>query len=128
MWANVKAYINIRGYPGCAIWLASRPPSFRRRLDDRPPPLGQLQRLECKEKCRVGAARGLQDLGKIGIGERRKLIKDDADHGSVLAAPLLRILVPLSENQLQVLEQHAAQQSVLRLRYHHDGASKGEIS
>src|SRR5208282_435811 len=66
------------------------------------------QRLQGEQERSVGAARRLQDLGKVGISKGSKLVEDDADHRPVLAAALLLVLVTLANHQLHVLQQHPA--------------------
>ena len=57
----------------------------------------------------VGAARRLQDLGKIPVPERRKLIQNHAQNGAVFPFPLLLAFVAFAHDELQVLEQHLSE-------------------
>ncbi len=54
----------------------------------------------------MGAAGSLQDLRKVAVSEGRKLVQHHAENGPVGAPPLFLAFVALTDNQLQVLQQH----------------------
>src|SRR5208282_3724362 len=71
--------------------------------------------LHGEQKGCVGSSRSLQDLRKVPIPEWGKLIQHDTEQRLVRPPALVVALVPLPDDQLQVLQQHFAE-SPHRLR------------
>src|SRR5258708_36268920 len=67
------------------------------------------QGLHGEQEGGIRSTRGLQDLGKIAIAERRELVQHDTEYWPVPAQPMLFAFVPLAYDQLQVLQKHLSQ-------------------
>src|SRR5271157_2351374 len=63
--------------------------------------------LHGKQESRIGAARRLQDVGEIGVGNGREFVHDDRHERHVHVGPLA--LIAFADHQLQILQDHPPQ-------------------